>query len=274
MLVMLVMLMSAVEEFLRSSLCRRQITWPFLSRILMRGTKRERQAAGNGGDPPRLRRLHPLPLASTLRPCSRRGAPDGRGWGAGWRRAPSPRSPCRLGERAGAPGSAVPPPDAAAPPLPGSYKPPRPASVGPKCPPPSLASAPRSMVWNTNLRWRLPVTCLLLQVALVVLFGVFVRYDMDADPHWIDKKEAENSTSDMENEFYYRYPSKSGHLAGRFPEAGSGAEPCLTAHLRGLLLLGNSGWAGQGGGGSCSQPPGPPHPASPPGHPPGSAEHA
>ncbi|CAK7294890.1 ammonium transporter Rh type C isoform X1 [Vulpes vulpes] len=63
------------------------------------------------------------------------------------------------------------------------------------------------MVWNTNLRWRLPVTCLLLQVALVVLFGVFVRYDMDADPHWIDKKEAENSTSDLENEFYYRYPS-------------------------------------------------------------------
>lgn len=139
---MLVMLMSAVEESLRSSLCRRQITWPLLSRILMRRTKAERQAAGNGGDPPRLRRLHPLPLACTLRPCSRRGAPDGGGWGAGWRRARSPRSPCRLGERAGAPGSAVPPPDAAAPPLPGSYKPPRPASVGPKYPPPSWPAPP------------------------------------------------------------------------------------------------------------------------------------
>ncbi|XP_025774910.1 ammonium transporter Rh type C [Puma concolor] len=63
------------------------------------------------------------------------------------------------------------------------------------------------MIWNTNLRWRLPVTCLLLQVALVVLFGVFVRYDLDADPHWIGRQGDENTTSDMENEFYYRYPT-------------------------------------------------------------------
>ncbi|VCW67856.1 unnamed protein product, partial [Gulo gulo] len=65
---------------------------------------------------------------------------------------------------------------------------------------------PRSMVWNTNLRWRLPVTCLLLQVAMVVLFGVFVRYEADADAHWTDSK-AQHNTSDLENEFYYRYPS-------------------------------------------------------------------
>lgn len=63
------------------------------------------------------------------------------------------------------------------------------------------------MAWNTNLRWRLPLTCLLLQVAMVVLFGVFVRYDPDADAHWIDDKGARNLSNDLDNEFYYRYPS-------------------------------------------------------------------
>lgn len=123
------------------------------------------------------------------------------------------------------------------------------------------------MVWNTNLRWRLPVICLLLQVALVVLFGVFVRYDSDADPHWLDTKEQENSTSDMENEFYYRYPSKSGHPAGppeAFPQVPRHpAESPASLHLR-SLLLGNRGR--EGGGGwrrrSCSQPPGPPYPGT------------
>ncbi|XP_060149838.1 ammonium transporter Rh type C isoform X3 [Globicephala melas] len=63
------------------------------------------------------------------------------------------------------------------------------------------------MAWNTNLRWRLPVICLLLQVALVVLFGVFVRYDLDADAHWIEERMSRNISSDLDNEFYYRYPS-------------------------------------------------------------------
>ncbi|KAF6273359.1 Rh family C glycoprotein [Rhinolophus ferrumequinum] len=63
------------------------------------------------------------------------------------------------------------------------------------------------MAWNTNLRWRLPLTCLLLQAALVVLFGVFVRYSPDADAHWIEEKGSGNVSSDLDNEFYYRYPS-------------------------------------------------------------------
>ncbi|XP_019495636.1 PREDICTED: ammonium transporter Rh type C [Hipposideros armiger] len=63
------------------------------------------------------------------------------------------------------------------------------------------------MVWNTNLRWRLPLACLLLQAALVVLFGVFVRYSPDADAHWIEDKRSRNISSDVDNEFYYRYPS-------------------------------------------------------------------
>ncbi|KAK2107474.1 hypothetical protein P7K49_012639 [Saguinus oedipus] len=62
------------------------------------------------------------------------------------------------------------------------------------------------MAWNTNLRWRLPLTCLLLQGAMVVLFGVFVRYDFQADAHWWTGR-ARRNLSDQENEFYYRYPS-------------------------------------------------------------------
>ncbi|XP_006152853.1 ammonium transporter Rh type C isoform X1 [Tupaia chinensis] len=63
------------------------------------------------------------------------------------------------------------------------------------------------MAWNTNLRWRLPATCLLLQVAMVVLFGFFVRYDAEADTHWSDERRRRNISSNLENEFYYRYPS-------------------------------------------------------------------
>ncbi|XP_006198521.2 ammonium transporter Rh type C [Vicugna pacos] len=63
------------------------------------------------------------------------------------------------------------------------------------------------MGWNTDLRWRLPVICLLLQVVLVVLFGVFVRYDPDADAHWIEERLSKNMSSDLDNEFYFRYPS-------------------------------------------------------------------
>ncbi|XP_004693044.1 PREDICTED: ammonium transporter Rh type C [Condylura cristata] len=63
------------------------------------------------------------------------------------------------------------------------------------------------MAWNTNLRWRLPLACLLLQAALVVLFGAFVRYDPDADAHWVAEKRSRNISSDLDNEFYYRYPS-------------------------------------------------------------------
>lgn len=78
------------------------------------------------------------------------------------------------------------------------------------------------MAWNTNLRWRLPLSCLLLQAALVVLFGVFVRYSPDADAHWIEEKGSETAPSDLDNEFYYRYPSKSCPPAG--PPAAHPAE--------------------------------------------------
>lgn len=67
----------------------------------------------------------------------------------------------------------------------------------------------QSMALNTNLRGRLPVICLVLQVVMVVLFGVFVRYDIQADARWWLEKKLKNISSDIENDFYYRYPSKS-----------------------------------------------------------------
>ena len=76
----------------------------------------------------------------------------------------------------------------------------------------------RKMAWNTNLRWRLPITCLVLQVIMVVLFGVFVRYDVQADAQWWLEKKLKNISSDVENEFYYRYPSKSYVWSAGSPE--------------------------------------------------------
>ncbi|XP_068128570.1 ammonium transporter Rh type C isoform X2 [Hyperolius riggenbachi] len=60
---------------------------------------------------------------------------------------------------------------------------------------------------NTYMRWKLPLACLALQIAMIILFGVFVRYDPGADPSWIQYKKDNNITSDIEDDFYYRYPS-------------------------------------------------------------------
>ncbi|XP_027500469.1 ammonium transporter Rh type C [Corapipo altera] len=65
----------------------------------------------------------------------------------------------------------------------------------------------QGMVKNTYMRWRLPLVCLLWEVAMIVLFGVFVRFGPEADAHWEEEKRELNLTSDMENDFYFRYPS-------------------------------------------------------------------
>lgn len=111
------------------------------------------------------------------------------------------------------------------------------------------------MAWNTDLRWRLPLTCLLLQVALVVLFGVFVRYNPDADAHWVEDKQHANSSSDLDNEFYYRYPSKCRRPAGPRSAQLSGSPPgpesCLAAPLQPTL----GARAGAGVGDAAHGPP-------------------
>ncbi|OCT86820.1 ammonium transporter Rh type C [Xenopus laevis] len=60
---------------------------------------------------------------------------------------------------------------------------------------------------NSNMRWRLPLICFVWEIAMIVLFGIFVRYNDEADPHWPIFMKHENITSDIENDFYFRYPS-------------------------------------------------------------------
>lgn len=61
---------------------------------------------------------------------------------------------------------------------------------------------------NTNVRVSLPAVCFVWQIAMIVLFGVFIRYDEESDTHWIEHRKDHNITSDIENDFYFRYPSK------------------------------------------------------------------
>ncbi|CAJ1063090.1 ammonium transporter Rh type B isoform X1 [Xyrichtys novacula] len=56
---------------------------------------------------------------------------------------------------------------------------------------------------STNMRLKLPVTCFILEIILIILFGALVEYD-----HETDAKLWHNQThSDYDNDFYYRYPS-------------------------------------------------------------------
>lgn len=61
---------------------------------------------------------------------------------------------------------------------------------------------------STNMRIRLPVLCIVLEVILILLFGVLVEYDENTDgKHWNAKGNHSHHHQDYENEFYYRYPS-------------------------------------------------------------------
>lgn len=61
---------------------------------------------------------------------------------------------------------------------------------------------------NTNVRVSLPAVCFVWQIAMIILFGVFIRYDEESDAHWPEFRRSHNLTSDIENDFYFRYPSK------------------------------------------------------------------
>lgn len=65
---------------------------------------------------------------------------------------------------------------------------------------------------NTNVRFSLPAVCIVWQTAMIILFGVFIRYDEESNPHWIEHRKEANISSDIENDFYFRYPSKWLHL--------------------------------------------------------------
>ncbi|XP_038670058.1 LOW QUALITY PROTEIN: ammonium transporter Rh type C-like 2 [Scyliorhinus canicula] len=59
---------------------------------------------------------------------------------------------------------------------------------------------------NTLMRWKLPIVCLVWQVAMIILFGVFIRYDEESDAHWSVTMLSQNHSL-LENQFYFRYPS-------------------------------------------------------------------
>ncbi len=65
------------------------------------------------------------------------------------------------------------------------------------------------MAESTNMRLRLPVLCIILEVILIILFGTLVEYNDDTDAKLWNKNRTHGATrNDHENEFYYRYPSK------------------------------------------------------------------
>ncbi|XP_045901941.1 ammonium transporter Rh type B [Micropterus dolomieu] len=55
----------------------------------------------------------------------------------------------------------------------------------------------------TNMRLKLPIICFILEIILIILFGVLVEYDEDTDA----RKWHSHNHSEYDNEFYYRYPS-------------------------------------------------------------------
>lgn len=61
---------------------------------------------------------------------------------------------------------------------------------------------------NTYVRVSLPAVCFIWEIAMIVLFGIFIRYNYESDAKlWINYKKEHNITSDIENDFYFRYPS-------------------------------------------------------------------
>jgi len=59
---------------------------------------------------------------------------------------------------------------------------------------------------STNMRLKLPLVCIILEVILIILFGALVQYDHETDAkHW--HEELHNGSNNYDNDFYYRYPS-------------------------------------------------------------------
>ncbi|XP_062321455.1 ammonium transporter Rh type B [Osmerus eperlanus] len=59
---------------------------------------------------------------------------------------------------------------------------------------------------TTNLRLKLPLVCIILEIILIILFGALVEYNVDTDAKlWHEK--LNNGSSNYDNDFYFRYPS-------------------------------------------------------------------
>lgn len=63
----------------------------------------------------------------------------------------------------------------------------------------------------TNMRLKLPLTCFIMEIILIILFGVLVQYDDETDAkkwHLKTNHTLSKGLSDYDNDFYYRYPSE------------------------------------------------------------------
>ncbi|XP_064207689.1 ammonium transporter Rh type B [Anguilla rostrata] len=61
--------------------------------------------------------------------------------------------------------------------------------------------------FETNLRVKLPATCIILEMIIIILFATLVEYDDQTNAKYWHKEMAEHNLSNYDNEFYFRYPS-------------------------------------------------------------------
>ena len=59
---------------------------------------------------------------------------------------------------------------------------------------------------ETSMKIRLPVACFVMEIILIIIFGVLVEYNEETDARLWHK--AVGNGSSIENDFYFRYPSK------------------------------------------------------------------
>ncbi|TNN27052.1 Ammonium transporter Rh type B [Liparis tanakae] len=93
----------------------------------------------------------------------------------------------------------------------------------------------------TNMRLKLPIACFILQIILIILFGVLVQYDHETDA----KAWHNQSHSDYDNDFYFRYPTWTEQVSeSRGPSPGGRAETAWTASQGNPLSpVGGHDWA-------------------------------
>ncbi|XP_072561861.1 ammonium transporter Rh type B-like [Paramormyrops kingsleyae] len=61
--------------------------------------------------------------------------------------------------------------------------------------------------YKSSLRITLPITCVIFETILIILFAMLVEYDQETDANLWHQKLRNHSETNYNNDFYYRYPS-------------------------------------------------------------------
>nr|XP_033781397.1 ammonium transporter Rh type B [Geotrypetes seraphini] len=61
--------------------------------------------------------------------------------------------------------------------------------------------------YSTNMRVKLPLLCFILEAITIILFALFVRYDTETDAREWHQELRDHNKSNIDNDFYFRYPS-------------------------------------------------------------------